>query len=529
MENHRHSRTEKSQASLKSLTIREEQDLYSLDIEDVGSFKIPHNKTVLNNWSHILKVKVDDEFPGKKLQNFFHNNPNKNNIEEDRLKKELLKTFGQINHIQDFPTAFLTLQVFRQYQTCHFFVQERGKMLVDHLYNLKNTEHINTNVEATNFNKMFNLIKKSKNKIFNQNLVPQVDLKFVGSFLANVFNLKNHNVILIISRHDFLAPTTEEIATFDRYCLSLDIFLEKVIGKETEKEKKKNLLNCLIHYPESLALFDHTGNLIFKNFELAKSSHIKKIVPLGQYKLILYDTETSDTSSELFHHQRVSLLGELLNTLRHELNNPLFGLKLTSDLLAHETQDDEQKSILREIALNVTRSQNIIENFTNLYTNAETYQVCTIKRVLDEALTIAKSEIRQVRIGQYYAGDLSPEFRIYTNPTSLVQIIFNLIINSAQAMRVAQIQGAQIVFNFKKDSQFFIIEMTDNGPGVPAEIQERLFEPFFTTKPNGTGLGLAITTNLIKHLKGTIAYQQKEECGASFLIQFPLLTIIPKT
>jgi two-component system C4-dicarboxylate transport sensor histidine kinase DctB len=109
----------------------------------------------------------------------------------------------------------------------------------------------------------------------------------------------------------------------------------------------------------------------------------------------------------------------------------------------------------------------------------------------------------------------------------MVQIFFNLIVNSSQAMRQAAIKSASIIFNFKHENENLIIEIMDNGPGIKPEIQKTLFEPFFTTKPNGTGLGLSITMTLVKHLHGEISYHSNETGGALFRIVFPLKKIPP--
>ncbi|MFZ4712997.1 MAG: ATP-binding protein [Bacteriovoracaceae bacterium] len=439
-----------------------------------------------------------------------------------KIIKELNSYFEGIVPTIQFPLRFLTLPAFKHYQSCHIFLQEKGKTTADHYFSQDSKVESKFELQAQHFNKMFSMIKKSKNKIFHQNLVPQIDLKLVGSFLANAFNLRDHNLIIIISRHDFLQPTAHEIKLFDDYSLELPHFFEKNLIVTGVKTRRLYYTEALKLFPQPLQIIDEKGSVIFQNFLTPISGLVKEKIELPQnHQLLLYQGEDTDTSSELFHHQRVSLLGELLNTLRHELNNPLFGMKLTSDLLIHEAFDEEQASILKEISINVTRSQNIMENFSNLYTNTDVYQVCSLKKIIDEALTLAKSEIRQVRVNQYFEGEMRPEFNIFTNPTSLVQIFFNLIINSSQAMRQAQTKSASIIFNFKKLNNQMIIEMMDNGPGIPEAIEDKLFEPFFTTKVHGTGLGLAITMNLVKHLKGKIHYQKSSLGGAQFNISFP--------
>src|SRR5690606_31943138 len=91
-----------------------------------------------------------------------------------------------------------------------------------------------------------------------------------------------------------------------------------------------------------------------------------------------------------------SLLGELLNTLRHELSNPLFGLKLGSQVFKTIDVNEENKEIMSEIEKNVNRCQVIIENFSNLYQVQSESRPVSLKKIIDEALVLSKSETREM-------------------------------------------------------------------------------------------------------------------------------------
>jgi two-component system NtrC family sensor kinase len=464
----------------------------------------------------------------EKLYKQVSQNEKADSVEKLKILKILTPLFKGHSSIAEIPKHFLTIPGFKEYQSCHMFLQERGTTTVEHYFSREGKAFKSLEMDAQSFNKIFNLIRKSKHKIFHHNLIPDLDMKLVGTFLANSTSLKTHNFILIVSRNDFLQPSMNEIKNFDEFFWALPNFIEKALRLSGVEERRILYLNALKLIPQPFEIKNQNGQIIFKNFSEEPNLNLKSTTKLSDgFNANFYQFSNDQTSSELFHHQRVSLLGELLNTLRHELNNPLFGMKLTSDLLVHETDDDEQKSILKEISHNITRSQNIMENFSNLYTNTNSYQLCSLKKLIDESLILAKSEIRQVKVSQYFKDDLYPEFKIFTNPTSMVQIFFNLIVNSSQAMRQAAIKSASIIFNFKHENENLIIEIMDNGPGIKPEIQKTLFEPFFTTKPNGTGLGLSITMTLVKHLHGEISYHSNETGGALFRIVFPLKKIPP--
>ena len=236
-------------------------------------------------------------------------------------------------------------------------------------------------------------------------------------------------------------------------------------------------------------------------------------------------------TAEIFHTQRVALLGELLNTLQHELSNPLFGLSLTAQLLQTESSDPECLATLAEICQNAKRSQTIIKNFSHLYSDVQDAKPIKLYQLVDEVITLTKSETREIK-KEIHAQGFSKEFdlEITTNPTYLNQIIFNLIINAAQAIKssnFSQIKN-KIIIKMTKSEYTVQIDIIDDGPGVPEHLLSTIFNPFFTTKTAGTGLGLSICQNLAKKLETHIVFKNNSPFpGATFSIDLPLRKGVP--
>jgi len=112
-------------------------------------------------------------------------------------------------------------------------------------------------------------------------------------------------------------------------------------------------------------------------------------------------------------------------------------------------------------------------------------------------------------------------------PDEIEQVLLNLFKNAVQAMEDIDEKGYKPTFNIRlfKETDFIRIEIQDNGPGIPKEIQPRLFEPFFTTKPvgKGTGLGLSVSYSIITHNHaGTFEVSSVEGRGTTFKIRLPL-------
>jgi C4-dicarboxylate-specific signal transduction histidine kinase len=288
--------------------------------------------------------------------------------------------------------------------------------------------------------------------------------------------------------------------------------------------KKEVLQKSLENFPEKISVRKNS-HIIFSNKSNEESYENSNVMifPIedDSVTMELSNLSKDQISTELYHSQRVSLLGELLNTLQHELSNPLFGLNLTSSILEGEAQNPETKEVLNEISQNANRSQTIIKNFSNLYNGQQEIKTVNLYRFIDEVITLTKSETKEIQKVIECVGFDPDTFQIETNSTYLTQIIFNLIINAAQAIKDLKMGPlmAKITIKIVNTGDFVEISVIDNGPGVKEEHVATLFQPFFTTKNSGTGLGLSICQNLAAQLGSKIEFKNNSPLsGATFSI-----------
>ncbi len=448
-----------------------------------------------------------------------------------QFKEELRKLLLFTNEVKELPQAILNLTSLNSFESCHVLVHEKGKPVgQNYFYNHANYEETKL-ISIQSFNSLFNLVKKSKNKIFNQSLNMKDDLDVVGNFLAKEIDLKNYSVIYLISRNSFLPPSEEEQVLFQSLSVHLQPLLMKILDKEKNDLKKDVLKKSLENFPEKIFVKKNSQE-VFTNHsgsEPVENSHLMVFPIDGEENTVMELSNLSkDTiSTELYHSQRVSLLGELLNTLQHELSNPLFGLNLTGTLLLSDAQDEETKELLNDICVNANRSQTIIKNFSNLYNDQQEYKKIQLYKFVEEVITLTKSETKEIQKRIECIGfEKTDSLEIETNSTYLTQIIFNLIINAAQAIKAANARVLQnnIVIKLIKEGKTITIAVVDDGPGVKAELANTIFEPFFTTKDFGTGLGLSICQNLARQLGSKIHFQNNSPFpGATFSINLPLV------
>ncbi|MBC7539857.1 MAG: HAMP domain-containing histidine kinase [Bacteriovorax sp.] len=468
----------------------------------------------------------------KKIFNALKNSKKDPGLESKFLfKEELRKLLLSTNEIKELPSAILKLTALNSFESCHVLVHEKGKPVgQNYFYNHSNYEETRL-ISIQSFNSLFNLVKKSKNKIFNQSLNLKNDLDVVGNFLAKEIDLKNYSVIYLISRNSFLPPSDEEQELFQSLSGHLQPLLMKILDKEKNDLKKEVIKKSLENFPEKIFV-KRNSHVLFTNHmneEPVEKSHLM-VFPLDGIEntvMELSNISKDAISTELYHSQRVSLLGELLNTLQHELSNPLFGLNLTGSLLAGDAENLETKEVLLDICLNANRSQTIIKNFSNLYNDQQEYKKIQLYKFIEEVITLTKSETKEIRkIIECVGFEPNDPIELETNSTCLTQIIFNLIINAAQAIKSAneRVNKNSIIIKLIQNDKTVTIAVMDDGPGVKSEFAGNIFEPFFTTKDSGTGLGLSICQNLARQLGSKIQFQNNSPfAGATFSINLPLI------
>ena len=112
------------------------------------------------------------------------------------------------------------------------------------------------------------------------------------------------------------------------------------------------------------------------------------------------------------------------------------------------------------------------------------------------------------------------DIQVSIDRTQLIRIITNLIKNAVEACD--SLEKPLIQVNIKMKNKNVIIDINDNGVGIPKEIKSKIFEPNFTTKTSGMGLGLGMVKNLVNSYGGKISFKSKINLGTSFLITFPI-------
>jgi PAS domain S-box-containing protein len=239
------------------------------------------------------------------------------------------------------------------------------------------------------------------------------------------------------------------------------------------------------------------------------------------------EAETADQRAQFAHLTRVAMLGELSGALAHELSQPLTAIlsnaQAAERMLANEVPDmAEVRSTIADIVADDRRAGEVIRQLRSLFKKEEIrYEPSDLNAVVAETQKIVHSELiaRHVRLVTRLSPGLAP---VMGHRVQLQQVFLNLLINACDALLHNKPEDRTLTISTGLDRNGGVrISFADNGPGIAAEMLDRLFEPFVTSKRRGLGLGLSVCQSIIRAHRGRLWASNNEDRGATFWIALP--------
>ena len=253
------------------------------------------------------------------------------------------------------------------------------------------------------------------------------------------------------------------------------------------------------------------------------ANHITEGLRRQNRQIRAMTAELRRTQQAMIQHEKMVALGQMAAGVAHEVANPLASMDSLLQLMLRKPErvNEESLATLRSQIERINQIVRQMKTFAHPAVESEC-RVQPLNATVDQAIEIVQMDPRwrRVQLERRFAPDAG---QLALAPQALQQVLVNLIINSLDA--TAEVPQPRIVIQTaRREDEWCVVEVTDNGHGIPQQHLDRLFEPFFTTKPvgQGTGLGLSISYSLVQRHGGSISVRSQVGQGTTFTVRLPV-------
>jgi len=236
-------------------------------------------------------------------------------------------------------------------------------------------------------------------------------------------------------------------------------------------------------------------------------------------------TGSDHTSRQKTAGRKANGIALIAGKLIHEIKNPLNGIYMNLQLLDEEWRDEtgaKQERLKKKISLLKNEAhhlRDILDDFLRFARSSAIVEKAPhdMNEVVDETIDFVRPEAmsRGIRVLTTYA---SPSPRIEIDKNLFKQSLLNILLNAQDALE----GGGDIIVKTFTEAGHAFLDVSDTGPGLTADEQDKIFAPFYSTKSTGSGLGLASARNITEAHGGEISVQSNPGRGTNFRIKIPL-------
>lgn len=269
--------------------------------------------------------------------------------------------------------------------------------------------------------------------------------------------------------------------------------------------------------------FDALFTASFPPDTMGKGSLVIGVIDISERKRAELDLQA--LQADFAHAARVSMLGELTASIAHEINQPLAAITTNAETglrwLRRETPDlGEVEDLTGSIVADARRAADIISRIRTMASNRIPEQEpVALNPVIADAIALLRHEISRERVE--LASDLAPDLPlVLADRVQLQQVIVNLAINAVHAM--AGKKGSRLRLSTARAGDSILVEVSDNGHGIPSDNLPHIFDSFFSTKAGGMGIGLAVCRSIVEAHCGFIEAENCSGGGARFRFSLPV-------
>jgi signal transduction histidine kinase len=227
--------------------------------------------------------------------------------------------------------------------------------------------------------------------------------------------------------------------------------------------------------------------------------------------------------SELVHAEKLSAVGELASGVAHEINNPLTTILGQAQLLLGRTDVPVPvRERVEMMADEAARAARIVQNLLLFARNYPPEQrPCAVSDQVERVLALKRYQLDRDKIRVVTQFTACPP--VWADENRIQQVLLNLVQNAHQAL--VRVEGDRVLtLRVRPRGARVVVEVIDNGPGIPVDVLPRVFDPFFTTKPpgEGSGLGLSVSYGIVGQHGGRLYAENRPDGGAAFVMELPV-------
>jgi len=222
--------------------------------------------------------------------------------------------------------------------------------------------------------------------------------------------------------------------------------------------------------------------------------------------------------------ERETAWREMAKQVAHEIKNPLTPMRLSVQQLqrAWDDKNEDFGQYLKRVSKTIIEQIDTLSSIASEFSNFAKMPVAKLENVdVGEILTKTVELFHGTENIEIELQKSDRELHILADAEQLNRVFINIIKNGIQSIPDERSGEISVVLYSKEDKA--IIEISDNGKGIPEDVRQKMFKPNFTTKTSGMGLGLAIVQNILEQIEGEITYKTRVGHGTTFIISLPLI------
>ena len=235
------------------------------------------------------------------------------------------------------------------------------------------------------------------------------------------------------------------------------------------------------------------------------------------FESMMQDLKKSE--EKLKQAAKLAVVGEMAAAMSHEVRTPLGILRSSADVLLREPDlSQDGKEVLGFIISETERLNNLVSSLIDAARpRSPNFTEVDLVQIIEHVMALLRKQAEQKSIKMMSKSSADQPIYLLADKEQMTQVVMNLLMNAIQILP----KNGHIEVSVLSQESEIILQVADDGPGIPIENQAQIFEPFFTQRSGGVGLGLAVVRQIIEAHRGEISYQQSHLGGALFTMRFP--------